>query len=224
MITLNDYPDAFLAIKDFESALCEYTGAPYCITTDCCTHAIEIAFRLAHDGSAVTFPAKTYISVLMTMHKLGIEYTLEDVEWRQCYQFKNSRIWDCARLLEPAMYELGTIQCLSFGRTKPLQINRGGCILTDNADVYHRASRMRYDGRDIFQYSIGTEHSWAMQKEFDVGYHYYLRPEDCVTGLNLLRQGNFVPQVEKHYNYPDCRTVKIANPIKESCKNLNTVL
>jgi dTDP-4-amino-4,6-dideoxygalactose transaminase len=211
MKSLNDYKDAFLAIKDFESALCEFTGAPYCVTTDCCTHAIEIALRLSHDGSPVSFPARTYLSVLMTMHKLEIPYTLEDQSWRDCYQFKNTKIWDCARLFKPNMYKAGTIQCISFGRTKPLQISRGGCILTDDPTLYEQASRMRYDGRDIFQFSIGTEHSWNVQKNFKVGYHYYLRPEDCVTGLNLLEQRNFVEQVEKHYNYPDCRAINIQN-------------
>jgi len=209
MKLLSDYSDPFLAIRDFESALCEYTGAPYCVTTDCCTHAIEIAFRLTHDGSRVRFPARTYLSVLMTMHKLEIPYDLEDRVWRECYQFEKTKIWDCARLFRPHMYQAGSIQCLSFGRTKPLQISRGGAILTDDEDLYHRASRMRYDGRDIFQFSVGTKHSWDFQKDFEVGYHYYLRPEDCVTGLNLLDQRIFVEQIEKHYNYPDCRTIRI---------------
>lgn len=209
MKSLADYSDAFLAIRDFESALCEYTGAPYCVTTDCCTHAIEIALRLTHDGSLVSFPARTYLSVLMTMHKLDIPYELEDRTWRECYRFGNTRIWDCARLFQPRMYESGSIQCLSFGRTKPLQIMRGGAILTDDIDLYHRASRMRYDGRDIFQFSVGTEHSWDVQKEFKVGYHYYLRPEDCVIGLNLLDQRILVEQKDSHYNYPDCRTIRI---------------
>jgi dTDP-4-amino-4,6-dideoxygalactose transaminase len=209
MKSLNDYTDAFLAIKDFESALCNFTGAAYCVTTDCCTHAIEIALRLTHNGSIVSFPARTYLSVLMTMHKLGIKYQLEDQDWKECYQIKGTQVWDCARLFKPNMYIPGTIQCLSFGRTKPLQISRGGCILTDSQEIYNRASKMRYDGRDIFEFSIGTEHSWAVQKNFEVGYHYYLRPEDCVTGLNLLEQRNFVEQLEKHYNYPDCREIII---------------
>jgi dTDP-4-amino-4,6-dideoxygalactose transaminase len=211
MKTLQDFKDAFLAIKEFESALCEYTGAPYCVTTDCCTHAIEIAFRLTHDSSVVSFPARNYVSVVMTMHKLNVPYELVDIDWRERYEFTGTNIWDCARYLKPNMYEPGTIQCLSFGRTKPLQINRGGCILTDDVEIYNQASRMRYDGRDIFKYSLGTEHTWATQKEFNIGYHYYLRPEDCVTGLNLLSQRDFIQQLDRYYNYPDCRTITI-NP------------
>lgn len=209
MKSLIDYSDAFLAIRDFESALCDYTGAPYCVTTDSCTHAIELALRITHDGSPVTFPARTYLSVLMTMHILDISYELEDIDWRESYQIKGTRVWDCARQLAPGMYQPGTIQCLSFGRTKPLEIGRGGCILTDDAEVYRRASMMRADGRDIFRYSIGAEHSWARQKNFEIGYHYTLRPSDCVEGINLLAQKNFTPQIDKHYDYPDCRTITI---------------
>jgi dTDP-4-amino-4,6-dideoxygalactose transaminase len=209
MKTLADYQDAFLAITEFEQTLADFFGAPYCITTDCCTHAIEIAFRLAHDKSPVTFPARTYLSVLMTMHKVGVKYTLEDRAWKDYYVFEGSRIWDCARHFQKDMYVPGTIQCVSFGRTKPLQIGRGGCILTDDTEFYQRANRMRYDGRDIFKYSVGTEHSWAVQRDFEVGYHYYMRPEDCITGLNLLEKQQFVEQIDKHYNYPDCRTIVI---------------
>ena len=204
MKTLSDYKDAFLAIKEFEQAIADFAGAPYCVTTDCCTHAIEIAFRLAHNGSPVKFPAKTYLSVLMTMHKVGVKYTLEDRHWRDYYVFEGSKIWDCARYFKKDMYVPGAVQCVSFGRTKPLEIGRGGCILTDDAELYQRASRMRYDGRDIFQFL-----PWGNQQEFEVGYHYYLRPEECVRGLNLLEQGNLIEQIDKFYDYPDCREITI---------------
>ena len=32
-------------ISEFEKALAKYTGAPYAIMTDCCTHAIEMCLR-----------------------------------------------------------------------------------------------------------------------------------------------------------------------------------
>ena len=101
------------------------------------------------------------------------------------------------------MYEFGTIQCVSFGMSKPLEIGLGGCLLTDDPEVYRRASMMRYDGRDIFNCS-----PWISQTEFEVGYHYYLRPEECVVGLNLLNQRKFTPQLDKHFDYPDCRLIK----------------
>jgi dTDP-4-amino-4,6-dideoxygalactose transaminase len=204
MKSIADYQNPFDAVLEFESAVAKYTGAPYCVTTDCCTHAIEIAFRLTHKKTSVSFPAYTYLSVPMTMHKLGIPYILLDQHWQHSYQFEGSNIWDCARQFAPDMYRAGSIQCISFGRTKPLQIGQGGCLLTDNLEIYQQASRMRYDGRDIFSYS-----PWNNQTEFTVGYHYYMRPEECVTGLNLMQQNQIRPQHNKDFDYPDCRKIKI---------------
>ena len=204
MISLKDYDDPFRAIYDFEKAICEYTGAPYCVTTDCCTHAIEIALRLTYQGQLLRFPAKTYLSVVMLMHKLNILYELEDYYWRENYHIQGTNIWDCARHFKKNMYRSGDIQCLSFGLTKPLEIGRGGCLLTDDKELYHAASRMRYDGRDIFNFSY-----WPDQKKFKLGFHYYLRPEECIKGLNLLQTQQFTNQIEKYYNYPDCREIDI---------------
>lgn len=205
-MNISDYHDPFDAVRDFERAVAHYTGAPYCVSTDSCTHAIEIAFRLCFDNNTVMFPARTYLSVPMTMHKLNVPYRLTDEAWSEEYQFQGSCIWDSARRFERHMYRDGQIQCVSFGRTKPLQIGRGGCILTDNRELYQAASRMRMDGRDIFKYK-----PWVTQGTFDVGFHYYMRPEDCVAGLNLLLDKKFTPQVPEFYNYPDCRTITINN-------------
>lgn len=204
MKTLADYKNPFDIILEFERRVGEYTGAPYCVTTDCCTHAIEIAFRLRHDGTPVKIPARTYLSVPMTMHKLGIKYELVDQPWHGGYQFEGTCIYDYARKFEPGMYKPGSIQCISFGFTKPLQIGLGGCILTDDKNLYEEATRMRYDGRDIYQFS-----PWVNQKKFRVGYHYYLRPEECLVGLNLLESQQFTEQTEKMHNYPDCREIEI---------------
>jgi dTDP-4-amino-4,6-dideoxygalactose transaminase len=203
VVDVKDYKNPYNSILHFEKIISEYTGAPYCITTDCCTHAIEIAFRLS-DFKSVKFPAKTYLSVLMTMHKLGVNYELTDTKWRNEYNFIGTNIWDSARMFEPNMYKQGQIQCLSFGHTKPLQIGRGGCILTDDINFYKAASKMRMDGRDIFTYN-----PWSAQSEFELGFHYYMRPEECVRGINLFTKNEITPQEEKFYNYPDCREIKI---------------
>jgi dTDP-4-amino-4,6-dideoxygalactose transaminase len=207
MIDIKDYSNPFQAILDFEKAIAQFTGAPYCVTTDCCTHAIEIAFRLSDYEDWVTFPANTYLSVVMTMHKLNIPHAMTDAVWRSEYQFEGSRVWDSARRFEANMYRPGAVQCISFGRTKPLDIGKGGCLLTDDRELYERASRMRYDGRDIFNCT-----PWHTQTQFEVGYHYYLRPEDCVRGSNALNEGKFNAQLDSYYNYPDCRLLKINAP------------
>jgi len=204
MKTIADYAKPFDAILEFEAAVAKYTGAPYCVTTDCCTHAIEIAFRLDDYDDYVTLPARTYLSVPMVLHKLKIPYLFRDVTWRGSYQFEGSNVWDCARQFEPNMYRPGSIQCISFGRTKPLQIGQGGCLLTDDEEIYCAASMMRSDGRDLFKFS-----PWITQKTFRVGYHYTMRPEECVFGLNLLNAEIFTRQIDKYFDYPDCRDLVI---------------
>ena len=204
METYDEDVSPWQPILDFEQELAAYTGAPYAVTTDRCTHAIEIAFRLSKHPQPVSFTAFTYVSVVMVMHKLNIAYKLTDEQWRGKYQFHNTNIWDCARLLERGMYESGQTQCLSFGRTKPLTMGFGGAILTDNKELYERASRMRYDGRDLFRYE-----KWSDQTEWEPGFHYYMTPEQCQTAGFFLDNEIFTVQEDHHYNYPDCRQLNI---------------
>jgi len=203
-VKITDYNDPFDAVLDFERAVAHYTGAPYCVATDSLTHAMEIAFRLTFNNNLVMFPARTYLSVLMILQKLNIPYMLTDEEWSGEYEFKGSKIWDSARRFDRHMYRDGQVQCVSFGRTKPLEIGRGGCLLTDNRELYEAASRMRMDGRNIFKYK-----PWSTQGEFNIGFHYYMKPEDCVTGLNMLVAKQFTEQRPEFYNYPDCRELTI---------------
>lgn len=205
MKTINDYADPWQAITDFETLIKQYTGAPYAIVLDSCTHAIELAFRVS-DFKYTAFPSKTYLSVLMTMHHVGIQYKLTTDDWydKLYYEFQHTNILDCARHFEPNMFIPNTIQCLSFGRTKPLEIGRGGCILTDDKVLAERLNRMRYDGRDIFKYP-----RWPDQKIFELGYHYYMKPEECITGIELLTNQRLTEQKRSFFNYPDCSEITI---------------
>jgi dTDP-4-amino-4,6-dideoxygalactose transaminase len=189
----------FEKITEFESALAKFTGAPYAVMTDCCTHAIELCLR--YDNiQRVTFPAHTYLSIPMTMHKLDITYNYTDKLWIGEYQFIGTRIWDSARLLKEGMYRPGQLQCLSFGYDKPLSVGRGGAVLTDDVEVYDTLKRQCYDGRDL---SISP---WEDQKVFKIGYHYKPTIEEAVKGLELLSN---VDQEPKYKEYPDLRNITI---------------
>jgi dTDP-4-amino-4,6-dideoxygalactose transaminase len=190
---------SFDKIIEFERALAKFTGAPYAVMTDCCTHAIELCLRydkIEH----VAFPAHTYLSIPMTLHKLGITYTYTDKLWTGEYQFIGTRIWDSARLLKEDMYREGQLQCLSFGYDKPLSIGRGGAVLTDDVEIYDILSQQRYDGRDL------TISPWEQQKVFRVGYHYKPTVEEAVKGLELLPNINQEPKPKQ---YPDLREIII---------------
>ena len=179
---------------DFEQALADYTGAPFVVLTDGCTHAIELCMRI--DNVNVTdFTAYTYLSIPQLMRNLNINYQLISERWVGEYQFHGTNIWDSARRLERGMYRKGQKQCLSFGNGKPLQLGRCGAILLDNEEDYQLLSRMRSDGRDLHQ-TPWQDH--AVTK----GYHYCPTLEDCKKGLELLPTINHQP---KYHSYPDCR-------------------
>lgn len=191
---------SFDALFKFEQALAEYTGAPYCVVTDGCTHAIELCMRFDQvDTCGLT--AYTYLSIPQMLHQLDIGYYYVDETWTGEYQFKDTRIWDSARLLKRGMYRKYQLQCLSFGNGKPLQLGRAGAILTDSPRAYETLSMMRSDGRDL------RIKPWQDQKTFAQGYHYCPTLETCELGIELLPT---VDQEPLHVAYPDLRTITIS--------------
>ena len=187
---------SFQALFDFEEALAAYTGAPYAVVTDGCTHALELCFR--HDQIEHTrFTAYTYLSVPMLMRHLDIEYEMVDEPWIGEYSFLNTRIWDSARRLEPNMYRAGQMQCLSFGWTKPMQLGKVGAILLDDREAYLKFSRQRSDGRDL-------NIAWQDETDLILGYHYCPTLELCDNGLELLL--TIEPKSQPGV-YPDCRKI-----------------
>jgi dTDP-4-amino-4,6-dideoxygalactose transaminase len=189
----------FEKIAEFESALAKFTGAPYAVMTDCCTHAIELCLRFDH-VKRCSIPARTYLSIPMTLRKLDIKYDYQDHEWLGEYHITGTRVWDSARLLKQDMYRPGMLQCLSFGIDKPLSIGRGGAVLTDDIEVYNILGQQRYDGRDL---SISP---WEKQKVFRIGYHYKPTIEEAVRGLELLPT---IEQEPKYKQYPNLREITI---------------
>ena len=193
---------SFDTILEFEQKLAEFTGAPYAIMTDCCTHAIELCLRYDKVRSTA-FTAYTYLSIPMTMHKLGISYSYTDDTWTGEYPFESTRIWDSARRLEQDMYRKGTMQCLSFGHGKPLEIGRGGAVLLDDPVAYKTILAQRYDGRDL------TVSPWPSQKTFRVGYHYKPTIEEATIGLEKLMQVAIDKPTPRNVAYADLREITI---------------
>jgi dTDP-4-amino-4,6-dideoxygalactose transaminase len=194
---------SFDTLFKFEEALAEYTGAPYAVVTDGCTHAIELCFRL--DRVTYTdFTAFTYLSIPQLMRELNVGYKLKTEYWNTLgeYVFGYTNIWDSARLLKPNMYRAGMKQCLSFGNGKPLQLGKVGAILLDKEWEYKELSRMRSDGRDL------RISPWAKQQSFTQGYHYCPTLETCQLGIEKLP---LVEQEPKYYQYPDLRSIDFVN-------------
>lgn len=192
---------SFDALFKFERDLAEYTGAPFVVATDGCTHAIELCLR--HDRPQfLAFSAYTYLSVPMLMHQLQINFVYTTEEWTGEYQFHGTRIWDSARRLEPGMYRPGQMQCLSFGYSKPMQLGKVGAILLDDEDAYRTLSAWRSDGRDLHV------QPWQDQMAFGVGWHYCPMLDDCVRGSQLLHK---TTPASQRVLYPDCRNITIVH-------------
>ena len=197
---------SFEKFTEFEQALSEFTGAPYVVLTDCCTHAIELCVRRReHENVLPTcnIPYRTYLSVPMVFHKLNVPYVFEKTEWESEYQITPTNIWDSARRFEKDMYRTGSQQCLSFGYSKTLEIGHGGAILLDNKDDYTWLKRASYDGRDL---SVSP---WQDQVNFQVGYHYRPTIEDCVKGLEMLAAEQLKDPETQKVTYPDLTKIKI---------------
>jgi dTDP-4-amino-4,6-dideoxygalactose transaminase len=194
---------SFDTLFEFESALAKYTGAPYAVVTDGCTHAIELCMRYDMVRHC-RFTAFTYLSIPQLMHQLDILYHYETEYWNSAgeYRFHETRIWDSARRLQRNMYRPGQMQCLSFGHGKPLQLGKAGAILLDNEQDYHALSCMRSDGRDL------RISPWQDQEVFYQGFHYCPTLETCaagIAGLDQIKTG--ITQQE----YPDLRKINIIN-------------
>ena len=185
----------------FEKRLQEYTGAPYVVLTDSCTHAIDLClkFNKAFLPEKITIPKNTYISVAQTLHHNNIEVQYSDTKWEESYRLTPLKLFDCAVGFKQNMYNPGSIQCLSFQQKKALNIGRGGAILTDDKYLYEWAKRSSWDGRDA---SIPVE----LDDNLQDGYHYYMSPEDAARGILLLNQIDqkwIEHKLGSYNNYPD---------------------
>jgi len=168
----------YQVVKDFESALCEYTGAPFCVVTTSCTMALLLACKW-HNVQEVSIPSKTYVGVAMSIKNAGGTINWwHDYDWHGTYKLDPYPIWDCARRFTKDMYKPSQYQCLSFHWSKILSIGQGGAILHDHPEADKWFRKARYDGR--------TEGVHPKDDKFIMGYHAYMMPRDAAEGLSRL--------------------------------------
>ena len=166
------------ATKDFEKALCDFTGAPYAVAVNSCTMAILLCHewylkdwpRNERKEFKFSTPRHTYVSVPMCALIAGATPSFRDVEWLGSYRIYPSHTHDCARMFTSGMYKAGQFQCLSFHASKILGDTQGGAILHDNPDADAWLRRARFDGR--------TEGVAPKDDTFNqIGFHCYLSPD-----------------------------------------------
>jgi len=204
--------------KDFESTLCDYTGAKYAVTVNSCTMALFLALKwhlcpykipypptrtrflstaesVDFNSKIVQLPKHTYCSVPMQINQNGALIDFTDEVWSGGYQLKPYPIWDYAKRFTSGMYRKGQFQCVSFSTTKILGIEQGGAVLHDSerADKWFR--KMRFDGRE--------EGVNPKDQNFDViGHHMIMLPS---IAAQLLLKLYHLPKVNADlpdFDYP----------------------
>ena len=197
----------YQVVKDLESALCEYTGAPYAVTTTSCTMALLLACRGFYEPGGrlprvVSIPQRTYVSVPMSVIHAGYDVIWRDDDWSGAYQLKPLPVWDSARRFTSGMYRAGQFQCVSFHTTKILGDTQGGAVLHDSPEADAWLRKMRFDGR--------TEGVAPKDDTFDVlGYHCYMSPD---VAARLLLKLSVLPAHNEDLpndDYPDLSKMEI---------------
>jgi hypothetical protein len=171
--------------KDFEQALCDYTGAPYAVTVDNQSNALFLALMYENiKGQTIKIPSRTYPSVPCEIIHAGGKVEFEDFggsTLKGSYQLHPTKVWDSALRFTTDMYVHNTHMCLSFtGPYKHLKLGKGGAILTDDYEAYKWFKRARYSGRNECSYH---------DDNFDMlGWNFYMMPEIASRGLLLMNQ------------------------------------
>ena len=213
--------DPFQVVRDFEKALCDYTGAKYVVTTTSCTAALMLAVAwhcrppMKHGILNIEIPKRTYVSVPMSIIHAGGHPVFREEKWAGAYQLKPLPIWDSARWFTRGMYRglsflegcdpqgfKGQMVCLSFHWTKQLAIGQGGCILHDNDKADEWLRRMRFDGRK--EGVAPKDDTFQM-----IGYHCYMSPRDAAEGLSRLSVFQDTGQPLPNDLYPDLSQLEI---------------
>lgn len=192
------------AVNKLEKLVADFYGAPYAVATDCCTHALELCLRYTRPTSVVC-PTHTYLSVPMTLIKLGIPFDWSETNWQDYYYLGKTNIIDAAVYWKQGGYKKYTFMCLSFQYKKHLNLGRGGMILTDNKDAALALKKMSYDGRipDI---------PWGEQNIDSLGYHYYMTPETAELGiLKFAKIADVQPKQWSYKDYPNISNMKVFN-------------
>lgn len=162
--------------KDFEAALCEFTGARFAVTTTSCTMAIQIAaawFRQHRNWApalTVGMPARSYVGVPAALKNAGWHVEFRPTAWEGEYDIDPLPLWDSARRFTSDMFRPGAMQCLSFHAAKILADSQGGAILHDDPEADAWLRRARFDGRTE---GVDAKHDQVTYPSW----HAYLSPD-----------------------------------------------
>jgi dTDP-4-amino-4,6-dideoxygalactose transaminase len=209
--------DPFQVTRDFEAALCEYTGAPYAVAVNSCTMAILLACAwmqkyLGNDSTnAISLPKLTYVGVPYAVREAlpHADILFRDEDWQGEYQIKPLPVWDSARRFTEGMWSRRAkdywrpggnpivMQTVSFHVSKILGASQGGAILHNDARGDGWLRRARFDGRtEGVAIAEGVRHEGR-------AWHCYISPD---VSAALLWKLSALPRVNADLprsDYPD---------------------
>lgn len=173
--------------KAFESAICDYTGAKYCVCVDNESNALFMALKYEGiEGQEIIVPSHTYPSVPCEIINAGgiVKFEESPDYLKGEYRLKPTRVWDSALRFTADMYQADQLQCLSFtGQWKRLKTVKGGAILTDCYEAYLWFKRFRFSGRRECSYYEDTF-------DFEVPGHNFYMPH-VLASIGLMNITGF---------------------------------
>lgn len=214
----------YQVVKDFERALCDYTGAPYAVTVNSCTNALFLALKYQRHlldpeyCPKIEIPKRTYVSVPMQIKHAGFKVSFRDEDWKGYYLLRGTEgIYDCARWFTKNLFDkIRTLEhgddankqfydsyvCVSFHWSKTLGVQQGGAILHNDPAFDEWARLARFDGR--------TEGVAPIKDDFKMlGYHMYMSPEIAAEGLVRIKFLKDHNDPLPNDNYPDLSQMEI---------------
>lgn len=193
---------AYRPIEDFETALQNYTGAPFAITVDNCSNAMFLALMYEGiKGKEITIPAHTYMStpaaIIHAGGKVAFDPSMNEPNGylKGAYPLKGSKTFDSALTFTKGMWSRfpkGSFVCLSFsGPRKHLKLGKGGAILTDDPRAMEWFKLARYSGRHAVSHETDT---FAFP-----GWNFYLLPELAARANVLMMDQKDNPDLCFYY-------------------------
>lgn len=198
--------------REFEAALCEYTGAPYAVAVNSCTMALLLAVKwcLRDRGSGVTevltpsghhamawerslsvsIPKRTYVSVPQSIIHAGGVPVFRDGDWLGWYQLKPLPVWDSARHFSGGMYHP-----LKHG---PREVPSPGSMICIS---FHHSKILGDTQGGAILHDNAEADAWLRRARFDgrkegvapkddhdliIGWHCYISPDVSARLLNKL--------------------------------------
>lgn len=187
--------DPHKVTRDFEEALCEYTGAKFAVATTSCTVAIQGA--MSYDINRVVWmPSHSYVGVPAAIRNAHMEVRFRDIDWEGEYRFEPTNIWDSARRFTYGMYRKGQVQAVSFHASKILADTQGGAVLLDDEVEAEWLRRYFFDGRTYGADAKEDQVSWP-------SVHAYMSPD---VAARLLWKLSVLPKHNDDLprsDYPD---------------------